>query len=208
MEKKKISQLLRPFVFQSNPRQIKIIQVYMELLTKWNRKINLTSIRNENDCITRHFGECMFLSTQFQCFGNVIDIGSGAGFPGLPLKISFPHLFLTLLEPSLKKRAFLKEVKHACNFQNVYVSPCRFEQFFGQNSTKKFDMVTVRGLKEHYEIAVKAKNILSPRGKICMWVNNQKSYKIVQAVKGYHWKKPLPLPLSYQRVILVGEKQD
>jgi len=208
MENKKISQLLRPFNFQLGSHQIKIIKIYLELLLKWNRKINLTSIRNENDCITRHFGESMFLSTQFQCFGNVMDIGSGAGFPGLPLKISFPHLFLTLLEPSLKKRAFLKEVTRECNFKNIHVSPYRFEPFFDKNFKKKFDMVTMRGLKEHEKIAINARNILSPYGKICLWLNIQKSYKIIRNVKGYHWKKPLLLPLSYQRVILVGEKQD
>ncbi len=99
-------------------------------------------------------------------------------------------------------------MKRECNFQNVHVLPDRFEHFLIHNPTKKFDMVTMRGLKEHEKIAIKAENILSPQGKICLWVNYQKSYEIIRNVKGYHWKKPLPLPLSYQRVILVGEKKD
>ncbi|MGH9403017.1 MAG: 16S rRNA (guanine(527)-N(7))-methyltransferase RsmG, partial [Terriglobia bacterium] len=86
------------------------MSTYLGLLLRWNEKINLTAIRTPEECVTRHFAESLFLARHEQLNGRLLDIGSGAGFPGLALKVAVPELAVTLLEPVAKKRAFLKEV--------------------------------------------------------------------------------------------------
>src|SRR5208283_814072 len=116
-----IRQLLEPFGLNLSPEQIGQMIVYLELLLRWNKKINLTGIRDEESCVTRHFGESLYLGRWVEFRGNLLDIGSGAGFPGLGLKIIFPGLAVTLLEPVSKKRAFLKEVARVCGMNLVEV---------------------------------------------------------------------------------------
>ena len=93
---------------------------YLELLLRWNKKINLTGIRDWESCVTRHFGESLYLGRWVGLSGRLLDIGSGAGFPGLSLKIIFPDLSVTLLEP-VAKEGFLKEVARVCGMNLVEV---------------------------------------------------------------------------------------
>ena len=104
------------------------LSITFRLLLRWNEKINLTAIRNPAECVTRHFGESLFLAHHVNLQGSLLDIGSGAGFPGLALKIVFPELSVTLLEPVTKKRAFLKEAARVCGFSQVSVRGERLEE--------------------------------------------------------------------------------
>ncbi|MGH9357598.1 MAG: 16S rRNA (guanine(527)-N(7))-methyltransferase RsmG, partial [Terriglobia bacterium] len=104
----RILELLEPFGIIGEPSYVGLISIYLQLLLHWSEKINLTSIRNEEECVTRHFGESLLLSRyeDWTEGAKVLDIGSGAGFPGLALKLAFPRTETTLLEPIGKKRAF------------------------------------------------------------------------------------------------------
>ena len=207
METNDILRLLQPFGLQLKMGQVETIQVYLTLLIKWNQKINLTAIRSEADCITRHFGESLYLSTKEKLSGRMVDVRSGAGFPGLALKIACPDLSGTLLEPSSKKRAFLKEIVRQCNFCDVRISPLRGEDFFVGDERQNVDIVTVRGLRHHEEIAAMSKNLLVSSGRLCLWLTRTRAEDLARKVQGYRWKSPLALPLTRERVILVGERE-
>src|SRR5437588_1463666 len=116
-----IASLLAPFLPPPglSQSQLQSVSNHLDLLLQWNSKINLTSVRSPEEIVTRHFGESLFLAhTLFpnertsqwsgepiQC----IDVGSGAGFPGLPLKLYLPRLDVVLIESQSKKATFLKE---------------------------------------------------------------------------------------------------
>src|ERR1700739_1060585 len=90
--------------------QLASLAKYLELLKKWNQTIPLTSIEDDREIVARHFGESIFAASSLSLGrGRLADVGSGAGFPGLPLKIVFPELHVTLVEPNIKKCAFLRE---------------------------------------------------------------------------------------------------
>src|SRR5438128_6263048 len=124
------------------------------MLLAWNRRINLVSATTPQECVTRHFGESLFLARWHRLQGRLLDVGSGAGFPGLALKIAWPDLATTLLEPVAKKRAFLKEVVRACGMA-VEVRSERLEEFMGRREgpvegdekrRRRFDSTTARAV--------------------------------------------------------------
>src|SRR5437868_12076712 len=98
-----IAELLAPFVGTTplTDSQVSAIRTYIELLLKWNSKLNLTAIRDPEEIVTRHFGESLFAARQLFPSGDshkaVIDVGSGAGFPGLPFKLWSPSIEITLI---------------------------------------------------------------------------------------------------------------
>ncbi len=85
------------------------ISVYLALLLRWNERMNLTSVRDARQIVSRHFGESLFLARLLQGGGSLLDLGSGAGFPGLPIQLWHRGLRVTLAESHGKKAAFLRE---------------------------------------------------------------------------------------------------
>src|SRR5208337_4107378 len=126
--------------------QIGQVIAYLELLLRWNQKINLTALRDAPSCVRRHFGESLYLGRWVELNGKLLDIGSGAGFPGLCLKIIFPDLSVTLLEPVAKKRAFLKEAARVCGMNSVEVRGERLEDFAGGGAPPAYDAATARAV--------------------------------------------------------------
>jgi len=86
------------------------LAIYLELLLKWNARTNLTSIREPEEMVRRHFGESLFMAAHLPECRTLLDLGSGAGFPGLPIQLARPALQVTLAESQHKKAAFLREV--------------------------------------------------------------------------------------------------
>ncbi|NMA15656.1 MAG: 16S rRNA (guanine(527)-N(7))-methyltransferase RsmG [Erysipelotrichia bacterium] len=119
--------------------QLQQLNEYADLLIQWNKKFNLTAITDKKDIYVKHFLDCLLLGKLFNPNDNLIDVGTGAGFPGLVLKIYNPNLEVCLLEPNNKKISFLNEVISALNLKKVYVSNQRAEDFAKKNfETFKF----------------------------------------------------------------------
>ncbi len=93
-----------------NKDQVRLFLEYLEILRLWNKKINLTSIKDENEIVIRHFIDSLSVVPFIKDESRVLDIGSGAGFPGIPLKIVNPSIQLTLLDSTQKKVFFLLEL--------------------------------------------------------------------------------------------------
>ena len=147
MTEGKIAELLQPYLVElpvSVPNDLFAqLQVYLELLTLWNGRTNLTAIRSEEDVVRRHFGEGLYAIRAVSAgVRSVLDLGSGAGFPGLPMKLMRPDLSVTLAESQGKKVNFLREVVRELDVQ-VTVHAGRAEDLVGRQA---FDLVAMRAV--------------------------------------------------------------
>lgn len=124
-----IRRALGEFQLDANDQQIVYIQRYMELLLAWNEKINLTAIRDPLEILYRHFCESMYAAVAVPVEnGRLADVGSGAGFPGIPLKIMRPDVQVFLIESNMKKATFLAEVLRNIELPDTKVLVSRYEE--------------------------------------------------------------------------------
>lgn len=200
----KLTQLLGPFGVDLSSHQAGQLIAFLEVLMRWNQKVNLTAIRNAEDCVTRHFGESIYLSRCFELKGRLLDVGSGAGFPGLALKIACPFLTVTLLEPVAKKRAFLKEVVRVCSMGSVEVRGERLADFVISSPEFCYDTLTARAVGGLDLLVPDATKRLSPGGRLCLWLTHAQVTGLIRTPSCLNWDEPIPVPLGKERVILSG----
>lgn len=112
-----------------NDKQIEKFKTYFDLLIEWNNKINLTSIVEENEVITKHFADSLSILKYIENNSKIIDVGTGAGFPGIPLKISNNTLEITLLDSLNKRINFLNLIIEKLNLENIETIHGRAEDF-------------------------------------------------------------------------------
>lgn len=139
------------FGISLTPQQEEQFEVYLALLQTWNERMSLTAIRERDEIVVRHFLDSLTcaLATGNLNGRSLVDVGSGAGFPGLPLKILFPELRLTLVESVKKKSRFLAAVVEALDLADVTVLPQRAEAI-GQDVTHRarYDWAVARAVAE------------------------------------------------------------
>jgi len=172
----RIAALLEPFVEPPPPSStLDQISIYIDILLRWNARINLTAIRHPEEIVTRHFGESFFLARHlFPKSGTdhrpprVLDIGSGAGFPALPLKLWAPHIHHTLIESNNKKAAFLREVARTLTLTNINVIADRAEVLAARPDFPRAEVVTLRAV-EHFEAVLpQAVTLLARKGTLAL----------------------------------------
>ena len=120
------------------------LSVYLDLLLKWNARTNLTAIRDPQEIVRRHFGESLFTATHLPPAETLLDFGSGAGFPGLPIQLLLPNLRVTLAESQNKKATFLREVIRTLDLKTE-VWAARVETM---PQARTFDIVTLRAVDD------------------------------------------------------------
>ena len=132
-----------------NDIQKKHLSTYYEYLIEYNTHTNVTSITEKEDVYLKHFYDSIILSlsTNFKEINTMLDIGCGAGFPGLVLKIVFPHLNLTLLDSNNKKTTFCKNLTEKLNLESVTIINKRAEEYI-KEKREYFDLVTARAVKD------------------------------------------------------------
>jgi|SRR5438445_4561792 len=208
MTNKSLVDLLSPFL-ESNSltsHQLSLVSTYLDLLLKWNAKVNLTAIRAQEKIVTRHFGESLFaarlLFPDAGIVQSVLDVGSGAGFPGLPLKVWAPALDMTLVESNQRKAVFLREVVRALGLTDVRVSADRAEKLSTQA-----DLVTFRAVEHFEQILSIAHRLAKPGGCIAILIGSSQPETAVSALGTVRWDPPIPVPLSRSRSLMVGHVQ-
>jgi len=135
--------------------------IYIRELKKWNRAYNLTAIKEDRDIVIKHFLDSLLYLTAIpegRC--SICDIGSGAGFPGVPIAIVRPELNIVLNEPSRKKAAFLRHIRRMLFLNNVEVLECRVEDIRG----RLFDIAVTRALFSIRDVIKKAGHIMKRDG--------------------------------------------
>src|SRR6266513_4559919 len=168
----RIPELLVPFLEGSalSTAQLERLRAYLDLLLKWNSKINLTAVRDPEEIVTRHFGEALFAAKrlfQDNQAESVIDVGSGAGFPGIPMKIWTESADLLLIESSQKKSVFLREVVRSLGLDRVSIEPARAEE-----ATVRADLVTLRAVERFDQILSIAHDLLKPGGRLALLIGD------------------------------------
>jgi len=257
----RIAELLEPYLGPAGgqrleARDLASISTYIDILQRWNARVNLTAIRNEEEIVTRHFGESLFaarhlfpsrvatrvlgdkeessptsasdrdqilsdadaphsddgraaLERRDKCgeiavaLAPVIklaDVGSGAGFPGIPIKLWAPQLSLTLIESNHKKATFLREVSRALILTNVNIQNVRAESLTG----KRFDVVTLRAVERFQSTLPTAAGLLSPKGRLVLLISSSQLPTAQATLPSLNWREPVVVPPSDSRILLVG----
>jgi 16S rRNA (guanine527-N7)-methyltransferase len=231
MEPAHITGLLKPFLGPGGSAfteaQAQSISMYIDILTRWNARINLTSISQPEEIVTRHFGESLFaarhlfphsqtchperspsgssggvegpcVSTKTHTLG-LLDIGSGAGFPGLPVKLWAPDLSVRLIESNQRKAVFLREVIRALRLTDIDVFAGRAEDFPGIAHT-----VTLRAV-ERFEAALPvAASLVAPNGRLALLIGLTQVEFALRLAAPFHWSGPVAIPQSSSRILLIG----
>jgi len=240
MQPARIAELLQPFLNPCHsepgrmpgeesavlsPAQLNHISTYIDILQRWNSRINLTAIRGEEEIVTRHFGESLFAaqhlfprpssaSSAFSALkdfevdsaaarspkpeARVADVGSGAGFPGIPIKLWAPEISLTLIESNHKKTIFLREVIRALTLTNINLFPARAEQLTATHTL--FDVVTLRAVERFTEILPTAATLLAPGGRLALLISASQQGQAHSALPNLTWQFPIPIPQSTNRI--------
>ncbi|MDV3205454.1 MAG: 16S rRNA (guanine(527)-N(7))-methyltransferase RsmG [Weeping tea tree witches'-broom phytoplasma] len=195
--------------FNCDNAQLAKFQLYYSVLLQYNIKMNLTSLLTEKSVYLKHFYDSLLISKMVRLgqIKSLCDVGTGAGFPGIPLKILYPHLKIFLIDSSYKKTLFLKYLVRKLNLTNVFI----FRQTM-ENYTKKHEYVITRALgklnniyksisslvkNEGYFIAMKGPNYKEELKNICIFSQFQLKRKQISE---------LPEQLG-QRVNLLFQKK-
>jgi 16S rRNA (guanine527-N7)-methyltransferase len=149
--------------------QVATLERYLDLLEKWNRVYNLTAIRERSRMVTHHLLDSLAVLPHVRG-PRVLDVGSGAGLPGIPLAVAGPALHVTLLESNHKKSAFLTQTVAELQLANVQVVTERVESW---QPEARFDTIVSRAFAELGEFASLASRLLAPQG-------------VLAAMKGVH----------------------
>lgn len=182
------------------------IREYLRLLVIWNEKVSLTAITHPLDILHRHFGESMFAAGAVPIeSGRLADVGSGAGFPGMALKLIRPELEVFLIESNVKKAMFLAEVTRQLDLSGVKVVVNRFEDL--ADTLAPIDFVCSRALGSFRELLDWSGHTIHPKGKVAFWVGSEDAKKI-SADSRWTWREPIPIPASLRRCILVGSRKN
>ncbi|MGH9681245.1 MAG: 16S rRNA (guanine(527)-N(7))-methyltransferase RsmG [Candidatus Acidiferrales bacterium] len=193
---------LAPFGIRLSDLQLNQVREYVRLLLKWNRSMSLTTVTNPVEIVSRHFGESFFVTALLPMErGRLADLGSGAGFPGLALKILQPGLRVCLIESNKKKCAFLSEVTRALDLHDVEILPERFGDVRPERDFA--DFVTARALGGFPVLLRWARAGLSVRGHVLLWAGGEDIPGITNS-PGWIWNPPARIPESLRRYILVG----
>ncbi|MGB2629418.1 MAG: 16S rRNA (guanine(527)-N(7))-methyltransferase RsmG [Candidatus Acidiferrum sp.] len=200
-----IRQQLKAFSIEVNDEQVVCIQQYIEILLHWNEKLNLTAIRDPLEILVRHFCESMFGATAVPInSGRLADIGSGAGFPGIPMKILRPEIELFLVESNIKKGTFLAEVIRETGLKNSRVLISRYEEL--GEELAPLDVVCSRALGDFEPFLAWAASDKVSAGKAVLWIGGRDLDEVKKS-ELWDWQEPIAVPQSLRRYLLVGAKR-
>ena len=203
MNTTEIAKLLRPFV-ELAQEQLEQVSIYIDLILKWNTRVNLTAVRRPEEIVTRHFGESFFAADRLlrpDTEDSIADLGSGAGFPGIPLAMFAPKAKVTLIESNSKKAAFLNEVIRALQLGNTTVFNGRGEDFSGRTR-----LVTMRAVERFSRALPLALKLVAPGGRLALMIGSGQLQEASSRTKEITWNASVQVPGGHSRVLLLGIK--
>jgi 16S rRNA (guanine527-N7)-methyltransferase len=202
-DEERIGRALAEFGVRLSPEPTKQILSYLRLLFIWNDKVNLTAIRDPVEILYRHFCESMFAGVSVPIDGGrLADVGSGAGFPGLPLKILRPGLQVCLIESNVKKATFLAEVVRELNLSDARVMVGRYEDL--REEITPVDYICSRAVGEFDRFLGWASEEALHAKHVVLWVGG-KDLEAIRRNVAWKWRDAIAIPHSLRRFLLVGD---
>jgi 16S rRNA (guanine527-N7)-methyltransferase len=185
-----------------DPAQSRRFDDYLSLLLRWNARVNLTAIRDEEGIVPRHFVESIACARSLPIgIATLLDFGSGAGFPGIPIALCRPEIAVTLAESQGKKAAFLSEAVRVLGV-SATVHSGRAEAL-----SAVFDCVTLRAVDRMQMAVQAAAQLVRPGGWLALMTTIADLPALREAAGAeLKWSKSLPLPGSEDRLIALGER--
>jgi 16S rRNA (guanine527-N7)-methyltransferase len=187
---------------QTEPRLLD----YLALLQKWNRTYNLTAVRETSRMVSHHLLDCLAAAPHVTA-ATVLDVGSGAGLPGIPLALAQPRSRVTLLESSHKKAAFLQQAKSELKLDNVDVVCERVETW---RPGRTFEMVVSRAFSDLAEFVKLAGQHVAAGGRLAAMKGIYPHEELTQLPPGWRLREALPLTvpgMRAQRHLLLLERE-
>lgn len=185
-----------------HPQTADRFQAYLTLLMRWNAHLNLTAIRDEEGILSRHFLESIACARTIPAgVGTLLDFGSGAGFPGIPIALCRPEISVTLGESQAKKAAFLQEALRTLGL--------RATVYGGRAETLKstFDCVVLRAVDRMGEAVTAAVRLVSPGGWLLLMTTSLELQGLEKSCGGrIRWARTHTLPQSADRIIAIGSR--
>ena len=173
--------------------------LYLELILKWNARTNLTAIRTPDEIVRRHFGESLFVSSHLGECPTLLDFGSGAGFPGIPIQLLRPEIQVTLAESQGKKASFLREAIRTLGLET--------EVWAGRVETipeaRQFHTITMRAVDD-MQIAVHEAAKRASKRVLILGTSSQSSFPGI--AEHFRMAKHIPIPNSRDGVLLAANR--
>src|SRR5271154_1226793 len=180
------------------------IRAYIDLLLRWNEKTALTAVTQPEEILRFHFGESILAASSVPIrHGRLADVGSGAGFPAVPVRMVSENLSVILIESNQKKATFLAEVGRELQFNNVEVRRSRMEDVSLRG--EPVDFVSARAVRIDHDFLDWSHHSLNLTGSLVLWLGEEDASKIFRSSQ-WKWGDPIRIPQSERRVILHGKK--
>jgi 16S rRNA (guanine527-N7)-methyltransferase len=194
--------LVRAGLDPLGPSQVGRFEEYLSLLLHWNSQVNLTAIRNEEGILSRHFVESIGCARALPAgIATLLDFGSGAGFPGIPIALCRPEIAVTLAESQGKKSAFLREAVRILGLSSP-VHSARAETL-----KSGFNCVTLRAVDRMPQAVQSAAKLVAPGGLLALMTSaNELASLRAAAGEDWAWLEPVLLPGSDVRLIALGTR--
>lgn len=181
------------------------VGIYLGLLEQWNRKTNLTGLRCREEILRDLFAESFLAASLLaEEDGPLLDVGSGAGFPGMALKIYRPKLSVYLLEPRRKRASFLETVRRRLGLEGVAVICKRLEECRPGDFALAPRTVTLRGLSAVGARLARCDSLIQGRVKLVLFTTRRIWSGEIRQLPGVEWAAPIQVPWSRQRLLVSG----
>ena len=181
---------LKDYGVATSARLCDQVRIYIDLLLRWNQKTSLTTVTDPAEILRFHFGESLLAVELVPIrHGRLADVGSGAGFPAVPIRMVAEALHVILIESNQKKATFLAEIIRELQLQNVEVRRSRMEDV--DLRTETVDFVSARALGIDDDFLDWSRNALNQNASIVLWLGDEDSNKISQQAR-WKWANPIP----------------
>jgi 16S rRNA (guanine527-N7)-methyltransferase len=157
-----ISEGLDELGYENDPLLIEKLEIYLATLKKWNKVYNLTAINEDSEIIVKHFLDSLSVNQYIQNSGRILDVGTGAGFPGLILALFNPEKSFVLVDGVSKKISFLQEMIGKLNLKNVIAVHTKVEQY---NVAEQFDIIISRAFADIKKMTKLTSHLIKDGGK-------------------------------------------
>ncbi|MCI0620424.1 MAG: 16S rRNA (guanine(527)-N(7))-methyltransferase RsmG [Acidobacteria bacterium] len=206
---REIEEVLLQCGLESSSGLVARVETYLRVLGKWNERMNLTAIQEPRGLLRTLFAESFFAATLLEATEiPILDIGSGAGFPGLAIAVYRPELELILLEPQRKRAAFLTAMRRELGLEGVLVWPRRLEDCVRGDFSRLPAVLTTRAVGDVAQLVGSGSRLLRHAGKVLLFSSVHTAEGTMKRLPSVSWRTPRGVPWNPQHLLLLGEVQE